>query len=263
MEDRGNASYKTKYIALIAFFLVTALFFAFFLCNCVYLYSAYDVEYRDLTYLPLTFDRYEKLDQGKYGPVYRIYFKEYAEPFGLNRIANRNLDKVLLDELAEGTLTKVYFCEKSSRFSNYEICEISCHDGMLLSLSDYVSANRSNQMVGIILCPIMILISLFMVQAFAMAMKPITRDTILGKIKIEYEINGNIVRVYNSVHMCSLVINDKIVDQYEGIYGGNFRLKGRLASGGKTVRIEAWMGFAFMRLYCNGELVAKRFMAFG
>ena len=133
MEDRGNASYKTKYIALIAFFLVTALFFAFFLCNCVYLYSAYDVEYRDLTYLPLTFDRYEKLDQGKYGPVYRIYFKEYAEPFGLNRIANRNLDKVLLDELAEGTLTKVYFCEKSSRFSNYEICEISCHDGMLLS----------------------------------------------------------------------------------------------------------------------------------
>ena len=118
-------------------------------------------------------------------------------------------------------------------------------------------------MVGIILCPIMILISLFMVRAFGVAMKPITRDTILGKIKIEYEINGNIVRVYNSVHMCSLVINDKIVDQYYGIYGGNFRLKGRIASGGKTVRIEAWMGFACMHLYCNGELVAKKFMALG
>ena len=118
-------------------------------------------------------------------------------------------------------------------------------------------------MVGIILCPIMILISLFMVRVFAMAMKPITRDTILGKIKIEYEINGNIIRVYNSVHVCSLVINDKVVDQYFGVYGGNFCLKGRVASGGKTVRIEAWMGFVFMRLYCDGELVAKKFMAFG
>ena len=263
MEERSKASYKTKYIALIVFFLAMFLFFAFFFFNCVYQYAAYDVEYSDLLYKELTFERYEKLDQGKYGYIYRLYFKEYDEPFCINRIANRHLDKVMLSGLEENEGTQVYYCEKSNRFSNYEICEIRCNHGVLLSLSDYVDANQNNQIIGMILCPIMALASLLLVWIFAQASKPATRDSLLGKIKIEYTVNGNVVRVYNSLHMCSLGINDKIVDTYYGFAGGNFCLKGRISSGGKHLRIEARMGFAFMRLYCNGELVAKKFMAFG
>jgi hypothetical protein len=36
-----------------------------------------------------------------------------------------------------------------------------------------------------------------------------------------------------------------------------------MKTGGKTIRVEAKMGFCHMRLCCNGQQVAKKFMAFG
>ena len=84
-----------------------------------------------------------------------------------------------------------------------------------------------------------------------------------GKIRIEYEVNGNVIRVYNSSSVCSLVINGEIADQYFGIVGSNFCLKGQIDAGEKTIPVEARMGQVNMRLYCDGLLVAKKFMAFG
>jgi hypothetical protein len=85
------------------------------------------------------------------------------------------------------------------------------------------------------------------------------------KIRIEYAVKGNVIRIYDSIHVCSLVINDQIFDQHYGVYGSNFCLKGTIGTmkaGGRPIRVEAKMGFFHMRLYCNGQLVAKKFMAF-
>jgi hypothetical protein len=106
----------------------------------------------------------------------------------------------------------------------------------------------------------------FLAWVFIRAIEPITTNKGLGKIRIEYMVKGNVIRIYHSRHVCSLVINDQIFDQYHGVYGSNFCLKGiigMMKTGGKTIQVEAKMGFCHMRLYCNGQLVAKKFMAFG
>ncbi len=85
----------------------------------------------------------------------------------------------------------------------------------------------------------------------------------LGKVRIEYTENGNTIQVYNSPNVCSLVINGKVADQYSSLVASRFSLKGEIDSAGQKLAVEAKMGFFYMRLFCNGGLVAKKFMAFG
>ena len=86
----------------------------------------------------------------------------------------------------------------------------------------------------------------------------------LGKIRIEYKENDNVVQIYNSPQACSLVINGKVVDQYLGLVATRFCLKGEIDfSNEPQITVEAKMGFLNMRLYYNGRLVAKKFMGLG
>jgi len=85
----------------------------------------------------------------------------------------------------------------------------------------------------------------------------------LGKIRIEYKENDNVVQIYNSPQACSLVINGKVVDQYLGLVATRFCLKGEIDSNNEPITVEAKMGYLNMRLYYNGRLVAKKFMGLG
>lgn len=85
----------------------------------------------------------------------------------------------------------------------------------------------------------------------------------LGKIRIEYQENDNVVQIYNSTQACSLVINGKVVDQYLGLVATRFCLKGEINSNNELITVEAKMGYINMRLYYNGRLVAKKFMGLG
>ena len=85
----------------------------------------------------------------------------------------------------------------------------------------------------------------------------------LGKIRIEYKENNNVVQIYNSPQVCSLVINNEIVDQYLGVVATRFCLKGEINSNNELIAVEAKMGYLNMRLYYNGRLVAKKFMGLG
>lgn len=85
----------------------------------------------------------------------------------------------------------------------------------------------------------------------------------LGKLRIEYKENGNVVQIFNSPKVCSLVINGKVADQYTGLVAERFCLKGEIDSDCGKITVEAKLGFVNMRLYYNGHLVAKKFMGFG
>ena len=85
----------------------------------------------------------------------------------------------------------------------------------------------------------------------------------LGKIRIEYKENDNIIQIYNSPQACSLVINNKVVDQYLGLVATRFCLKGEINTENELITVEAKMGYFNMRLYYNGRLVAKKFMGLG
>ena len=85
----------------------------------------------------------------------------------------------------------------------------------------------------------------------------------LGRIRIEYKENDNIIQIYNSPQACSLVINNKVVDQYLGLVATRFCLKGEINTMNELIKVEAKMGYFNMRLYYNGRLVAKKFMGLG
>ena len=85
----------------------------------------------------------------------------------------------------------------------------------------------------------------------------------LGRIRIEYKENDNIIQIYNSPRACSLVINNKVVDQYLGLVATRFCLKGEINTNNELITVEAKMGYFNMRLYYNGRLVAKKFMGLG
>ena len=86
----------------------------------------------------------------------------------------------------------------------------------------------------------------------------------LGKLKMEYERDGNVVQVYNAPTVCSLVINGEVVDEYRGLVAGRFVLEGQIeCEGEEPIPVEAKMGFLFMSLFYGNVLVGKKFMGFG
>jgi len=50
----------------------------------------------------------------------------------------------------------------------------------------------------------------------------------LGKIRIEYKKDNNVIKIYNSPFVCSLVINGIVVDQYMGAVAWPFILHGTI-----------------------------------
>lgn len=260
-ENPQNA--KTGAIFMFVVVLATLALFTLLFFDSISDYSEFDVDYSDLMYEELSFERYEKIQGYKRHYKYVIYFDEYEKPFEISSIADKKLDKAALDQLTENERLGVYYRETSSEKYQYEICEINHNSSTLLSLSDYRETNQNNQILGMIVCPIMIVVSLFMLWIFSRILKPTHDSTNLGKIKIEYTVNGKIIRIYNSAYVCSLVIDGEIADQYHGIVAGNFRLTGQLDVDGRQVPVEARMGQVNIRLYYDNKLVAKKFMGFG
>lgn len=86
----------------------------------------------------------------------------------------------------------------------------------------------------------------------------------LGKLRMEYEQDGNVVQVYNAPTVCSLVINGEVVDEYRGLVAGRFVLEGQIErEGEEPIPVEAKMGYIYMRLYYGNVCVGKKFMGFG
>ena len=254
--------YKGFLIGLVVLFVAIGGLFTFLFCNSFYFYSEFDIDYSDLTYEELTFDRFEKKRSGKSSTRYEVYFNEYDKPFEISTITNRKLDKEALKSLKEGKIIKVYYCDSSNRNYDYEICEFGSDSTVLLSLTDYVESNQDNQIAGMIVCPILMLMCAFLIFIFVRYIKALD-DMGLGKIKIEYIEDGNVIRIHNSFDACSLVINDKVVDRHYGIVSDKFELKGKIKVGDKKIPVKAVMGSFNIRLYYNGKMVGKKFMGFG
>lgn len=254
--------YKGFLIGLVVLFVAMGGLFTFMFLNSFYFYNEFDLDYGDLTYEELTFDRFEKKRSGKSSWRYEIYFDEYDKPFEISTITNKKLDKKALEGLMNGEIIKVYYCDTSNRNYDYEICEFSSDSTVLLSLADYVETNQDNQIAGMIVCPILMLMCAFLIYIFVRYIKAID-DEGLGKIKIEYIEEGNVIRIHNSFDACSLVINDKVVDRHYGIVSDKFELKGKIKVGDKKIPVKAVMGSFNIRLYYNGKMVGKKFMGFG
>ena len=248
--------------------------FAFF--NSIRAYTEFDVDYSDLSYQELTFVRYQKIRIKRVSYRYVIHVKEYEKPLEISPTTNRGLDREKLEELNTNQTIRVYLCPSSMREYDYEICEFACGSDMVLSLSDYVTINQSNQRAGMILCPCMIAMCIFLGVVMIVVIKIITVEpdyiTVMtvardekkvGKVRMQYVVDGNVIQVCKYIGMCSLVVNGKVVDRHTGIGEHKYLLFDKWTVDGKKYLVEAQMGYVNMRLYCNGKLVAKKFMGFG
>ena len=138
------------------FFLVICsaglLFFIFWFVTCVMSFFKFDVSYDDLRYERVTFEKYETVKNYKSGPTYEIYVEEYETPLYISTISQAGLNKHALSQVSAGETIDVYYRTDGS----FEICEMKNGNTVFLSLADYKSLNQSNQMIGMIVNPIMI-----------------------------------------------------------------------------------------------------------
>lgn len=260
---------KLEMIFLIFCFLLFLAFGIVMFSNSVSLYLKFDVDYNDVYYEELTFDRYE-IEVVRYAGgttihtehTYEIYFKEHENPFVVDSISKREFDKDFLPQIEEGSIMKVYYLESSSKKYDYEICEISCDSKVLLNLSDYVRLNQNNQIVGMVLFPIMTVMGFYIVIDTARISKGVSSKVDLGDVKIQRELYGNSVFVYQSVMACTLVINGEIIDQYRVVFSHDCTLKGKLRVDGKKISIKAKIKGMYLYLYCDNELIETKFIVF-
>lgn len=49
-----------------------------------------------------------------------------------------------------------------------------------------------------------------------------------GRLRFEYIKDDSLIQIYNSVEACSLVINNKAVDEYAGVIATRFTLHGTI-----------------------------------
>ncbi len=260
MDSRRSAASQRLRITIISIFLISTGIIALLLFGCIRSYGQLEEEKLAVVSEQLTFEKFEAR-QGRGGRYYLLYFKEYPEPLRIFSVTGKALHRETLGSLAENDVLRVDFARESG-----DICQISCNGEMILSLSDYARVNQQNQIVGMLCCFCAFLCVSFLAWLFLRAIAPLPDNGGLGKLRMEYTAKGNVIRIYHSGHVCSLVINGQVFDQHSGVYGSNFCLKGtigRMNTGGMPIRIEAKMGIFFLRLSCNGQIVAKKFMVFG
>lgn len=263
----GRKGVKIGTISLILVIASIAMLFAFLFFYCIFSYSNFDIEYSDLIYGELTFDRYEKLYRYKGGDQYEIYFEEFEEPFDISPVLNKKIDKKKLELLTAGEEISLFYRESSSKNYKYEICEISHNSTAILSLSDYVKVNKNNQILGMIFCPIMVIMALFMVWLLvALDMYPKRPEKKPGRVMLEYSVGENVIRVCKSLDlwildvnkMWYLEINGKMVDRRLGMLACNFLLQGKVKIEEKKIPVKAKIGQFNIQLYCDGDLVATK-----
>ena len=117
-----------------------------------------NISRNDLQYEKLTFEKYEVVEVYKVGTVYEIYFEEYKEAFCVHPIIQKALNKETIKKLEKGTKLEIYYTNSTIKNSSVsyisEICEMKNHSNICLALEDYKSVNQDNQIMGMIICPI-------------------------------------------------------------------------------------------------------------
>ena len=142
-------------ILLIVVLLAGFILSIFSFINSIQAYSRFEVAYDKLKYEQLTFEKYEVVQKYKTGTTYAIYFEEYEAAFCIGPITQKKLNKTAVKELSAGKKIEIYYRNSNSPNYIFDICEMKDNDNIFLALEDYQSVNQNNQIIGMIVSPIM------------------------------------------------------------------------------------------------------------
>lgn len=271
---------KVGFYFLIAIMLFCAGLFVFMFVNSINLYNSLNIGYEDLKYEELTFKEYNEN-----GEIKEVYVNEYEFPFIIDSISSKSFDVKTLEKLDSNEIIKAYYTDTTTKDYQYEFCEVKVDDTYLLRLEDYLSDNKTNQVMGMVLSPVLISCSIafIIVLLIVLNKNKIYSGDIkyendhyveqvkegyeafkLGKVKIEYKEYSDTIQVYNSLNLCSLVINGKVYDQYIGTIASKFSLHAEVENSFRQViSVKVTMDGAKLKLFINDKKVAEKFIALG
>ena len=228
-------------------------------------YKNADLSYDDVTYQKLHLKDYQRVRAYKGTDFYELYFIELDGTFRLEGygISSKQLH-TYVQSLYYNTEVELYYKARSSQSDYYYIYQITYNSTTLFTLDDFandqVVSNALFVGFGIVMGAVSVLIVLSIIRAFKEE-----NSGALGKLKIVYQVNENQIRVYSAVNSCTLIVNGKIKYIYRNIRGNSMSKKytTTVLDGEKSIDVKFVVGNIFAKLYYDGNLVAKKFIAFG
>lgn len=271
---------KLGFYVLIAIMLLCAGLFVFMFINSINVYNSLNIGYDDLKYEELTFEEYKEN-----GEIKEVYVKEYEYPFIIDSISSKSFDLKTLEKLDSNEIINAYYTNTTTKNYQYEFCEVKVNDAYLLRFEDYLSDNKTNQIMGMVLSPVLISCSIVFIIVLLIVLnknkiylgdikyenghyveqvKEGYEEFKLGKVKIEYKEYSDTIQVYNSLNLCSLVINGKVYDQYIGAIAAKFTLQTNFENSFRQViNVKVTMDGAKLKLFINDKKVVEKFIALG
>lgn len=123
-------------------------------------YCSGKVGYDKLEQREYTFVKYE-ITSGKYGGNIEIYVKEEKKPlFGSPNYVKKAVNMDILKNAKAGDKLIVWVDDSSSLFHSYNVHEGKINGKYFLRLEDYQKYNAKNDIIGIVICSVMLVIGL-------------------------------------------------------------------------------------------------------
>lgn len=242
--------------------------FSFFFYKCIENYQIFDTDYSKLTYCEVSYQ-----DHTFENDNYKFYFKEFNTPLKVAGIADGKVNIELLNNINTNDTLQIYYLKDEFKKNSFDIFEIKTNDQYILSLKDCKEVNMRNQKVGMIVCPIMIICTSFLLviaiysynqtQKYYKNLQNDPNKTVIGTLRFEHIEDGHKIQIYNSPAVCSLLIDGEIAEQYYGFVASPFILKGIVNVNGKEIEVKAKMGAFNLKLYYDNKLVGKIFLGLG
>lgn len=124
---------------------------AFIFCLCEYITGS--LTHDQVLEKNYTFASFKNEDGKNY-----VYVEQEETPLLITSITMNKTLLETLEDLEQGTDIHCYVIETRAHGFDYEIVELES-GSLLLSLDDYNQRNKSNSLTGVILCPILLLLS--------------------------------------------------------------------------------------------------------
>lgn len=138
--------------------LIVLIIGAFVISICQYCAGA--VGYDELEQREYTFIKYSVTD-GKYGGSIEIYVEEEKQPLlGAPNFVRKAVDEDVLKYAKSGDKITVWVSRASSLFCSYNVHEGKINGNYFLRLKDYQECHMANDIIGVVICSVLLFICL-------------------------------------------------------------------------------------------------------
>lgn len=146
---------KSKKIVLLIIgiiLILCAIGCAFLMVNCIKKINYYNVPKEELYYKECKILRYEEKHATKSGCYFEIIVEELDGILHISSISSKKINYEEFIKLESGDIIKIYYRESNNKRYDYDICEISVDNNVLLQLEEYMTVNKNNQKIGVGCC---------------------------------------------------------------------------------------------------------------